>query len=261
MTNKPLKPLYPLEARRSAIVVGSSSGIGAALVKLLVREGYNVAAVARRESELADLCAKVNANSPKGTVANYYVHDVTDFEQVPGLLQHIAADLGGLDLIIYSAGNQPAMTADEYDFAKDKGMVQVNLLGAMAWLGQAAARFERGRAGHIVGISSIAADRGRRLNPGYNGSKAGFETYLEGLRNRLTRFGVTVTTAKPGFVDTRLLENSPKTFWVISADKAAELIFKAIRRNKQTTYVPGRWQFVGLTVRHIPSVIFRRLNL
>ena len=261
MSNKPLNPLYPLEARRSAIVVGSSSGMGAALVKVLVREGYNVAAVARRESELVDLCSKINANSPKGTVANYYVHDVTDFDQVPGLFQHIAADLGGLDLIVYSAGNQPPMAADEYDFAKDIGMIRVNLLGAMAWLGLAAARFERGRAGHIVGISSIAADRGRRLNPGYNSSKAGFETYLEGLRNRLTRFGVSVTTIKPGFVETRLLKNSPKTFWVISADEAAEQISKAIHQNKQTIYVPGRWRFVGLTVQHIPSIIFRRLNI
>jgi short-subunit dehydrogenase len=261
MSNKPLNALYPLEARRSAIVVGSSSGIGAALVKVLVREGYNVAAVARREPQLADLCTKINDNSPNGAVANYYVHDVTDFDEVPGLFQQIAANLGGLDLIIYSAGNQPPMETDEYDFTKDKSMVQVNLLGAMAWLGQAAARFERGRTGHIVGISSIAADRGRRLNPVYNGSKAGFETYLEGLRNRLTRLGVSVTTIKPGFVDTRLLKNSPKTFWVISADTAAEQISKAIRKNKQTTYVPGRWRFVGLTVRHIPSIIFRRLNI
>jgi short-subunit dehydrogenase len=261
MSNQLSNPLYPLDSRRSAIVVGSSSGIGAALVKVLVREGYNVAAVARRESELADLCAKINASSPKSPVANFYVHDVTDFDEVPGLFQQIAADLGGLDLIVYSAGNQPPMAVDEYDFSKDESMVQVNFLGAMAWLGQAAARFERGHTGHIVGISSIAADRGRRLNPGYNGSKAGFETYLEGLRNRLTRLGVSVTTIKPGFTDTRLLENSPKTFWVISADKAAEQIFKAIRKNKQTTYVPGRWRFVGLIVRYIPSIIFRRLNI
>jgi short-subunit dehydrogenase len=250
-----------LESRRSAIVVGSSSGIGAALVNVLVREGYNVAAVARREAELSDLCDEVNKNSPEGVLANYYVHDVTKFEEVPGLFQRITAELGGLDLIVYSAGNQPAMTVDEYNFAKDKGMVQVNLLGAMAWLGQAAARFERGHAGHIVGISSIAADRGRTLNPGYNSSKAGFETYLEALRNRVTRLGVAVTTIKPGFVDTRLLENSPKTFWVISPDQAAEQIFEAIRKKKQTIYMPGRWRLVGLAVQLIPSVIFRRLNI
>ncbi|HUS93698.1 MAG TPA: SDR family NAD(P)-dependent oxidoreductase [Patescibacteria group bacterium] len=260
MSNKPLKPVFPLEDRKSAIVVGSSSGMGAALVKVLTREGYHVAAVARRETELADLCAEINSNSPNGNMANYYVHDVTDFDQVPGLFQHISAKLGGLDLIVYSAGNQPPMAADEYDFSKDRGMVQVNQLGAMAWLSIAAARFERGSAGHIVGISSIAADRGRRLNPGYNSSKAGFETYLEGLRNRLTHIGVSVTTIKPGFVETRLLANSPRSFWVISADKAAEQIFEAIHRKKQTTYIPGRWRFVGLTIRHIPSVIFRRLN-
>lgn len=260
MSNESLKPVYPLESRKSAVVIGSSSGIGAALVKLLVREGYNVAAVARREAELADLCTEVNMNSPGETIASYFVHDVTDYEQVPGLFQQIAADLGGLDLIVYSAGNQPNMSLDEYNFAKDKTMVEVNLLGAMAWLGQAATRFEHSRTGHIVGISSIAADRGRTMNPGYNSSKAGFQTYLEALRNRLSRLGITVTTAKPGFVDTRLLENSPKKFWVISADKAAEQIFKAVQKKKQAVYVPGRWRFVSLAVSHMPSVLFRRMN-
>ena len=260
MSNETMKPIYPLDTRKSAIVVGGSSGIGAALVKVLVREGYNVAVLARREAELAELCSSVNSNSPSGMLASYYIHDVTNYVEVPGLFQHIAADLGGLDLIVYAAGNQPAMAVDEYDFAKDEGMVQVNLLGAMAWLGQAAARFERFHAGHIVGISSLAADRGRTPNPGYNSSKAGFETYVEGLRNRLSRHGVNVTTVKPGLVDTRLLENSAKTFWVISADKAAELIFKSVRKKKQTTYIPGRWRMVGLAVGHMPSVLFRRLN-
>jgi short-subunit dehydrogenase len=131
----------------------------------------------------------------------------------------------------------------------------------MAWLGQAAVRFERAKAGHIVAISSIAADRGRRLNPGYNASKAGLDTYLEALRNRLTQHGVTVTTIKPGFVDTVLLENAPKTFWVISPAKAAAIIHRAVQQKKQLIYVPGRWRFVSLIIRNIPSVIFRRLNI
>jgi len=261
MTNQPLPIARPLEPRPCALVIGASSGIGAALTELLAGKGYYVAAVARRETLLAELCERINQASTEGPRALYYSHNVTNYEEVPGLFQKIAADLGGLDLVIYVAGAQPAMTAEEFSFEKDATMARVNLLGAMAWLDEAALRFQQAGNGHIVGISSIAAVRGRRLNPGYNASKAGLDTFLEGLRNRLTRLGVTVTTIRPGFVETRLLENATKTMWVITPAEAARQIFRAIGRQKQISYVPGRWRLVSLVITHIPSFIFRRLNI
>jgi short-subunit dehydrogenase len=261
MTNPEVPPVKPLQPHKTALVVGGSSGIGAALVRTLVQKGYCVAAVARRESVLSQLCADVNKSASNSAKALYYPHNVADFEGTAALFQQITADLGGLELIVYTAGVQPPMAEDEYSFEKDSAMVNVNLLGAMAWLGPAAARFERAQAGHIVGISSIAADRGRRMNPGYNASKAGLDTYLEALRNRLSRYGVTVTTIKPGFVDTRLLENAPRTMWVISPGEAAQQIYRAIERRKQTVYIPKRWRLVSLVIKLMPSMIFRRMNL
>ncbi|MDX1614233.1 MAG: SDR family NAD(P)-dependent oxidoreductase [Candidatus Promineifilaceae bacterium] len=240
--------------------MGASSGLGAALARQLAREGYLLALLARREARLADICDQINQLGGDAQ-ARYYPHNVTSFDEVPALFQRIAADLSGIDLVIYVAGTQAAMSEHEYDFEKDAAMVRVNTLGAMAWLGQAALYFERAQAGQIVAISSIAADRGRRANPAYNASKAALSTYVEGLRNRLSRYGVTVTTIKPGFMDTRLLENAQRTMWVISAEKAAEQIYTAIRRKKQTVFVPGRWRLVSLIIRHIPSVIFRRLSI
>src|SRR5690606_700639 len=111
----------------------------------------------------------------------------------------------------------------------DRKMVEVNLLGAIAWLNQAALRFERAGQGQIVGIGSIAGDRGRVGSPVYNTSKAALHTYLESLRNRLTRHGVNVLTVKPGYVDTVLLaENAKNPFWVISPQQAADQIHKAM---------------------------------
>lgn len=245
-----------------AIVIGASSGIGAALVRRLALQGYRVAAVARREEALNNVADALNANLPERTSARVlvYPHDVTDFESVPALFQTIVRDLGGLDLIIYTAAVQPSISLNEYTFEKDEAMIRVNLLGAIAWLNEAAMRFERTRRGHIVGVSSIAGDRGRVGGPVYNASKAGLNTYLEALRNRLARRGVTVTTIKPGFVDTRLLANAKKTFWVISPEDAAAQIYLAILHKKGTVYVPRRWGLVGLIIRHIPSFIFKWMN-
>ncbi len=249
----------PLEPVLRAIVVGASSGIGAAMVKKLASQGYQVAALARRESLLKELCDEVNAQPGNGRVF-YRVHNVTDYDEVPATFQNVVRDLGGLDLIVYAAGIQLPVMLDEYNFAKDRAMIDVNLLGAIAWLDETAVRFERDGKGQIVGISSVAGDRGRVGSPVYNTSKAGLNTYLEALRNRLSRLGVTVTTIKPGFVDTVLLENAPKTFWVITPEQAAASIYQAIQKHKQTVYVPARWRWVMLIIRHIPSFIFRRMN-
>lgn len=255
-----LPPARPLEPRRRAIVVGASSGIGAALARKLAREGYLVAAVARSEQALRGLSEEINAAAGE-TRALAFAHDVTDYAEAPGAFQTVVRELGGLDLIVYSAGVMPGVARDEFNFEKDRALIEVNLLGAIAWLDQAAVRFQRAGAGHIVGISSIAGERGRVGNPVYGASKAALNTYLEALRNRLTRHGVTVTTAKLGFVDTEMLKNAPRVVWVISPEKAAEGIYEAIRRRKQTVYLPSRFGLVGLVVRSIPSFIFRRMSM
>src|SRR5207253_11293467 len=127
-----------------------------------------------------------------------------------------------------------------------------------AWLNEAARRFERAGEGTIVGISSIAGDRGRRGNPAYGASKAALDHFLEALRNRLSQRGVTVVTIKPGFVDTDLTRGMPGLFWLISADEAARRILAAARGGSVTPYVPARSRFVGLIIRSSPSFLFRR---
>lgn len=250
----------PLKPHGRAIIVGASSGIGAAVARELAKHGFYLALAARRAEQLDLLSNEVN-DSAGESLAKFYVHDVTDFASIPQLFQQITRELGGLDLIVYSAGHQESMAVDEYSIDKDLAMVDVNLLGAMSWLGQAAHRFERAKSGHIVAISSIAGDRGRRLNPGYNASKAGLSTYAEALRNRVARYGVTVTTVKPGFVDTALLVHASRKMWVISPESAAQQIWRAIRRKKQVVYIPGRWRYAMLVIRNIPSFIFRRLSI
>lgn len=253
-------PARPLEPQPRAIVVGGSSGIGAAVVQELVRRDYVVAALARRKEKLHAVCESASARARRGE-AHPYVHDVTDFDEVPHLFQRLTREIDGLDLIIYVAGIQPPVAPTEYDFEKDVAMVGVNLLGAMAWLNQAAGRFQQTHQGHIVGVSSIAGDRGRAAFPAYHTSKGALSIYLESLRNRLASHGATVTTIKPGFVDTSLLANADKTFWVISPQEAAQQICAAIEQKKQVVYVPARWRLVSLIIRSIPSFIFRRMNV
>ncbi|TDJ71624.1 MAG: SDR family NAD(P)-dependent oxidoreductase [Planctomycetota bacterium] len=250
-------------AERRAIVVGASSGMGAALVRRLAAEGYRVAALARREAKLVELAEDCRADCAKtGGAVFVHVHDVARQADVSALFEEIVRELGGLDLIVYAAGIMPATGPAEYDTEKDLAQVTVNLGGCIAWCNEAAKLFRTQRSGTIIGISSIAGDRGRKGNPVYCATKAAMNTYLEALRNRLSEVGVHVLTVKPGFIDTPMTEGLDGLFWLISADDAARTILTAARhRFWNTRYVPLRWWAVGAIIRSIPSILFRRLNV
>jgi short-subunit dehydrogenase len=245
--------------QKRALVVGASSGIGAELVRRLVADGYLVAAVARREAELAALARKIDGDGPKRVFP--FVADVRDVDRAKPLFDEIVRALDGLDLVIYAAGVMPRVGPDTYDIDADRQIVEVNVTGAMAWLNPAAERFGQLGAGTIVGIGSVAGDRGRIGQPAYCASKAALHTYLESLRNRLRRKGVSVVTIKPGPVRTPMTDGLDKLPMVIDVDVAAEGILRAVRRGAQEAYVPRQWSLVMWVIRMIPSAIFHRLNV
>jgi len=242
-----------------AIVVGASSGIGAEIARKLAAGGTAVALVARREAELEALAAAIRTAGGRATVAR---HDVTDPGDIAPTFERLVAELGGLDLLVYASGILAVPEEGVYDVAQDRTIMEVNALGAMTWTGLAAARFEAQRGGTIVGLSSIAGERGRRTMPAYTTSKAALTTWLEALRNRVSRYGVNVVTAKPGFVDTAQTKHLAKKPMVIGPDRAADLILAAARRGgSPSVFIPGRWALVAFIVRNIPSFLFRKLDL
>jgi NAD(P)-dependent dehydrogenase (short-subunit alcohol dehydrogenase family) len=245
----------------SAIVVGASSGIGAALVARLARDGWRVAALARRGDELAALAAQAGAAAAAaGGSLIVREHDVRDAAAVPELFESLVRQLDGLDLLVYAAGIMPAVARSEYDTGKDLQILAINFGGLVAWGNAAAALFHSQRSGAIVGISSISANRGRKGNPLYGASKAALDNYLESLRNRLSEVGVHVCTIKPGYVATRMTAGMDKLFWVASPDEAAGAILDAVAARANERYVLRRWWMVGTVIRFIPSFVFRRLN-
>ncbi|MCG3135601.1 MAG: putative oxidoreductase [Planctomycetes bacterium] len=240
-----------------AIVVGASSGIGEAVARRLAASGTRVALVARR----GDLLRALAASLPAGA-ATVREHDGRDGGAVPAVWESVEAELGRPDLLVYATGIMPAVGPREYSFAKDRDIVEVNLLGAMAWCDEAALRMESAGSGTIVGVSSVAGARGRVGFPAYCTSKAAMDTFLESLRNRLARKGVDVVTIRPGYVATPMTEGlGLPARATISADRCAELILRHAARGSVDVHVPRLWGLVALVLRMIPSFVFRRLTI
>jgi decaprenylphospho-beta-D-erythro-pentofuranosid-2-ulose 2-reductase len=236
-----------------ALIIGASSGIGAALAERLAAAGCRVAVVARRLERLRELQERF----PDRIFP--FAHDVTAYEEVPALFQEATRQLGGLDLIVYASGVMPEVGEHEFCFEKDRQMIEVNVLGAIAWLNEAAVRFENTGRGTIVGIGSVAGDRGRAGQPVYNTSKAALATYLEALRNRLSRKGVTVVTIKPGPVQTEMTAHLHLK-GAMPVSTAADTILRKCAHSGEHYLTPVHW-LIFLIIRHIPSWLFRKLHV
>lgn len=235
-----------------AIVIGASSGIGAALARSLSKRGYRVGLAARR----VDLLEQLRAELPNPAFVKAV--DISQPEQAMAALCELAADVGDVELYVVSSG--VGFLNPQLEWSKECSTIEVNVLGFTAMVNAAIHALEERGSGHLVGISSIAAIRGGRAAPAYNASKAFVSNYLEGIRQRCYRRGlpITVTDIQPGFVATAMAQ-SPQLFWVATAEKAAEQIIAAIRGRKRHAYVTRRWRLVAWLLRGLPASWYRRM--
>ena len=140
--------------------------------------------------------------------------------------------------------------------------MDANFTGAVSILNIAANDMVEKKSGTIVGISSVAGERGRMSNYIYGSAKAGFTAYLSGLRNRLQKVGVHVLTVKPGFVQTKMTEGLPlpKPLTALP-EQVAKGIIKAVKKGTNEVYILGIWRLIMLIIRTIPEFVFKKLRM
>src|SRR5258706_11042784 len=139
--------------------------------------------------------------------------------------------------------------------------ISASFTGAAALRLALAPMLEAGRSGRVIVLSSVAGDRGRLKNYVYGAAKSGLTTFAAGLRNRLFRSGVTVTTVKPGFLDTGMTWGLPGIFLAASPESAARAMLRAGLKGRETVYVPAFWALIMLIIRLIPEKLFKRLSI
>jgi len=234
-----------------AIIVGASSGIGAALARELAAHGYTLGLVARREDWLRQLQAGLNVESYIKRI------DVADPASAIPLLAQLVSEMGDVELFVLNAG--VGFLNRELEWGPERETIEVNVLGFSAALNVAFATLKARGSGHIVGISSIAALRGSRHAPAYGASKAFMSNYLEGIRHRCRRQGldITVTDIQPGFVRTAMAQGD-RLFWMASAEKAARQIYGAIAAKRPHAYVTRRWRLVAWLLKGLPRALYER---
>lgn len=239
------------------LILGAKSDIATALAHEYARNGHSLYLAARDKNsltaEISDLQIRYNIS------AKAYDFDAIDYESHSKFYQQLDPKP---DIAISVFGVMYDQKTAENDWSLAKNTLEVNYIGAVSILEIVAADMEKRQNGTIIGISSVAGDRGRASNYLYGSAKAGFSAYLSGLRNRLAKVGVHVLTVKPGFVRTAMTENLPLPAPLTAMPaQVAKDIYKAANNRKNTLYTLWMWKYIMLIITNIPEFIFKKMKL
>lgn len=239
------------------LVIGAKSDIAKACAREYAKNGYDLYLGARDSGTLSDLVADIKVRYGRTAVPKEI--DVTDFDSHSTFYEDLEEKPVG---VISAVGYLGSQELSETDFDEAEKIIKTNYTGLVSVLNIIAADFEKRKTGFIVGISSVAGDRGRKKNYTYGSAKAAFSAYLSGLRNRLFSTGVSVLTVKPGFVYTKMTEGMKLPPALTAQPEAVALdIFRGQQRGRNIIYTKWMWQEIMLIIMHIPEIIFKRLNL
>ena len=166
------------------------------------------------------------------------------------------------DLVICSAGMFLNSEQILSNFELKEKMINTNFTGYASILDIIIDDFKRKNNGCIIGISSVAGDRGRASNYMYGSTKSAFSSYLSGLRNSLKKFNINIITIKPGFVRTKMTSNiKMNKYLTATPEKVAKDVHKAWKRKKDIVYTPWYWKYIIIIIKIIPEKIFKKMNL
>ncbi|MGJ0332203.1 SDR family oxidoreductase [Aliarcobacter cryaerophilus] len=239
------------------LIIGAKSDIAKEVARVYAKNGYNLYLASRQSEDLKDLANDIKIRSNVEVVLKEF--DIAKFETHSDFYNALEPKPLG---VIVAAGYMAEQKICENDWSETLNTINVNFTGAVSILNIVANEYKKGKSGFIVGVSSVAGDRGRKTNYIYGSSKAAFTAYLSGLRNRLYESNVNVLTVKPGFVNTKMTEHLdlPAKLTAEPEDVAKD-IFNAQQKGKDVLYTKSIWRLIMLIIKHIPEWKFKGMSI
>jgi short-subunit dehydrogenase len=239
------------------LIIGAKSDIAKALAKKYAENGYNLYLAGRNSSDLQNFASDIKIRNHINIKCIDF--DVLDYKSHQNFYNSLEEKPIGVISVAGYLGDQEKA---QFDFEEAQKIIDTNYTGLVNILNIVANDFEKNKKGFIVGISSVAGDRGRKSNFIYGSAKAAFTTYLSGLRNRLFNSNVHVMTVKPGFVATKMTEglDLPKKL-TAQTEEVANDIFKSQQKGKNIIYTKWFWKHIMLIIKNIPEFQFKKMSI
>jgi decaprenylphospho-beta-D-erythro-pentofuranosid-2-ulose 2-reductase len=239
------------------LILGARSDIGKAVAHKFASLGHPVQLAARHVDNLdAD---KIDIELRHNVTVTLHEFDALTIDTHQAFVEALPQ----LPRVaVCAVGLMGQQAENERDIQAAARVMRSNYEGPASILAVLANRFEERGSGTIVGISSVAGDRGRATNYVYGSAKAGFTAFLSGLRNRLAKHGVHVVTVLPGFVSTKMTEGMDLPAKLTAQpSEVADAIARAVERKKDVIYVRPIWQLIMLIIRNIPERVFKGMKI
>lgn len=239
------------------LIIGAKSDIAKATAREYAKHGYDLYLAARNSDELKEFADDVTVRTQR--MVKLVELDILEYKSHQNFYRNLEdKPLGVISAIGYLGEQEKAQA----DFTEAQQIMDANYTGVVSLFNIIADDFEKRKSGFIVGISSVAGDRGRKSNYIYGSAKAALTTYLSGLRNRLYDSQVYVLTVKPGFVATKMTKEMdlPEKL-TAQPEEVAEDIYKAQQKGKSVLYTKWIWKWVMLIIKNIPEYIFKKTSL
>ena len=237
---------------KSVIITGASSGIGKAMAEEFASRGYNLGLIARRGELLEEI--QQDLTYKYQVKVEISAMDLTQNDEIYPALQDLKRRLDQVDIIVANAGITGVNKTGAGDFSKDRRIIEVNLIAAMATVDAAARIFRQQKYGQVVGISSVSAFVGIPGSAAYSASKAALSNYLQAVGVELKKHHITVTAVHPGFVKTDIAPEMEKYPFVIEADRAAKEIVTGILKGRKNIIVPNMpWSIIKKVLPIVPD--------
>jgi len=240
------------------LILGANSDVAYAVAKAFATHSRADIYLASRDMKLLEKKAQdLKIRCQIKAVCLYF--DAMDFESHRKFYQSLDPKPDG---VVYAAGYMPDQETAQKDYTEAKKIVEINFSGAAAIMEIIADDFEKRGHGFIIGISSVAGERGRQSNYLYGASKAAFTTYLSGLRNRLFKKNIHVMTVLPGFIHTKMTESMDLPgLLTAQPDETARDIYRAWQKKRDILYTKWFWKWIMMVIKGIPEKIFKRMGL
>jgi len=239
------------------LIIGAKSDIAKATAREYAKNGYDLYLAARNSEELEEFAQDVITRTQKEV--KLLELDILEYKSHQAFYDQLEEKpLGVISAVGYLGEQEKAQS----DFEEAQRIIDTNYTGVVSLFNIVANDFEKRKSGFMVGISSVAGDRGRKSNYIYGSAKAALTAYLSGLRNRLYDAQVHVLTVKPGFVATKMTEDMdlPEKLTAQPEEVGAD-IYKAQQKGKNVLYTKWIWGWVMMVIKMIPEWKFKGMSI
>lgn len=247
--------------RTGIVIVGATSAIAQHCARAwLARSPVTLTLVGRDQRRLERVAADLGVRGPESDI-RMELADFSDPRAIQSVVDGIAARQP-LDIVLIAHGSLPDQSRCETDLQECQRALEINGVSPVLFAEACARHMARTGAGTLAVIGSVAGDRGRKSNYAYGAAKSLVATYVEGLQHRFATTAVRVVLIKPGPTDTPMtMHLKARGVTLAPVETVAQGIVKAVDRRVAVAYVPGRWRFIMAAIRHLPRVVFNRLDI